>query len=401
MKYANFLDNTMPLFSQFGNNIYYSDVVQICIDRIATEMSKLQPRHIYTDSNGMQTQPKSSINRLFKFSPNEIMTTKDFIERIIWLLYMNYNAFIYPTYTTKTDAKGNKFIDYTGFYPLNPNQVDFLQDKSGKIFIKFYFAGGQEATIAYNNVIHLRKKFSVNAIMGGGTNGQPDNAGLLKLLDVNETIISGLGGAVKASLAVRGILDINTMLNEELMEKERSKLDHYIETNTSGIVVLDLKDKFTPINIDPKVIDKDTMDFIQNKILAWYGVPLPIFLGNYNDDDYNAWYESTLNPNIVGLNQAFSKVLFTNRELQIGNEIQFYNQDVNFLSTTAKLNLVKTFGEQGLLSDNQKLAIFGYPPITGGERTTQSLNYVDKTLINDYQMKKAGAPQINTEGGNT
>ena len=75
------LDGLIPVFSQFGHDIYASDVVQMAIDCIATEISKLQPRHIRTDANGMQTVPKSSINRLFKFAPNPLMTTRDFLEK--------------------------------------------------------------------------------------------------------------------------------------------------------------------------------------------------------------------------------------------------------------------------------------------------------------------------------
>ncbi|NBI27485.1 phage portal protein, partial [Chengkuizengella sp. YPA3-1-1] len=99
---AKLLNGYTPIFSQFGTDIYASDVVQSAIDCIATECSKLQPKHIRMDGNDMQTIVKGSINRLFKFSPNELMTTRDFIEKVIWLLYMNYNAFIYPTYDLVT-----------------------------------------------------------------------------------------------------------------------------------------------------------------------------------------------------------------------------------------------------------------------------------------------------------
>ena len=73
-----------------------------------------------------------------------------------------------------------------------------------------------------------------------------------------------------------------------------------------------------------------------------------------------------------------------------------------YLSTKAKLDMLKTAGEQGLLSDDQKLALIGYPPIGGeeGKRRTQSLNFVDTKLVNDYQMQKAKSPQINTGGAN-
>jgi len=70
------------------------------------------------------------------------------------------------------------------------------------------FAAGNNFTLAYSDVIHLRKKFSMNDIMGGGLNGQPDNAALLKVLDINDTVLQGLPKAIKTSLAIRGVLKI-------------------------------------------------------------------------------------------------------------------------------------------------------------------------------------------------
>ncbi len=394
MQYAKFLDGYSPIFSQFGNNIYASDVVQNCIDVIATECSKLMPRHIRTDNTGMQTTVNSSLNRLFKFAPNELMTTKDFLEKTIWLLEMNYNAFIYPVYETRCDEQGKQYISYTAFYPLDPRRVDFVQDSAGKLYVTLHFESGDNFTLAYSDVIHLRKQFSINSIMGGGRNGQPDNAALLKVLEINDTVLQGIGKAIKTTLSVRGILKIATMLDDEKQQAERARFERAISSGTTGILPLDLKGDYTPITVDPKLIDKETMEFLENKVLNKIGVPLPILRGVFSDEEYQAFYEKKLEPILISLSQAFSKTLFTQRELDVGNEIVFYQRDMMYLSTKSKLELLKTTGEQGLLSDNQKLALLGYPPIVGGERITQSLNYVDKALINEYQMKKAGAPQV-------
>lgn len=401
LQYAKMLDGSYPAFSQFGQNIYISDIVQNCIDVIASECSKLQPKHIYTNSQGLQQIPKSTINRLFKFAPNGLMTTSEFVEKVIWLLFMNYNVFIYPTYETYMDSTGNKQIYYTGFYPLNPRQVDFLQDPTGTIFIKFYFTDGNNYTLPYADVIHIRKKFSVNDIMGGGQNGQPDNAALLKVLEINDTVLQGIGKVVKSTLTVKGILKINTMLDDEGQQKERKRLENAIETGETGIVALDLKGDYTPINIDPKLIDKDTMKFLQDKVLNWFGVSMPILTGDYNDDQYQAFYEKTLEPILIRLGQAFSKCLFSQRELDVGNEIVFYQKDMMYLSTKSKLDLLSIAGAQGLLTDNQKLAVLGYPPLMDGtgDRRTISLNYVDAQIATQYQLMNAN--KNNTNGGNS
>jgi HK97 family phage portal protein len=396
MQYAKMLNGYSPIFSQFGNDVYASDVVQTCIDIIATECSKLMPKHIRTDNNGMQTVVNGSLNRLFKFAPNELMTTKDFIEKIIWLLYLNYNAFIYPTYDIVVDSKGAVRKDYTGFYPLNPTSVTFLQDETGTMFVKLQFSSGYDYTLPYSDIIHLRKKFSVNEIMGGGLNGQPDNAAILKVLNINDTVLQGLDKAIKTSFSVRGILKIQTMLDNEKLQEERRRFETAIKNSESGILPMDLKGEYVDLKVDPKIIDKDTMQFLQDKLLNYYGVSIPIYTGDYSDEQYQAFYEKVLEPIVIGLGQAFSKTIFSTRELDVGNEIIFYQKDMMYLSTNAKLNLLKTAGEQGLLTDNQKLAILGYPPIADGDKRTISLNFIDVNLAANYQLKQAGTK--GTEG---
>lgn len=45
-KYAAMLNGFTPIFSQFGNDIYASDVVQQAISCIVFEMKKLNPQHV-------------------------------------------------------------------------------------------------------------------------------------------------------------------------------------------------------------------------------------------------------------------------------------------------------------------------------------------------------------------
>jgi phage portal protein BeeE len=191
-------------------------------------------------------------------------------------------------------------------------------------------------------------------------------------------------------LTIRGILKIPTLLDDDAQKAERSRFEKAIDDAKSGILPMDLKGDYIDLKPDPKLIDKETLDFLQSKVLNYYGVSVAILSGDFTDDQYQAFYEKTLEPILISLGQAFSKTLFSQRELDFGNEIVFYQKDMMYLSTKAKLELLKTVGEQGLLSDNQKLALLGYPPVTGGERITQSLNFIDKTLINMYQMGKIG-----------
>ena len=391
MKYAKFLDNSAPLFSQFGRNIYASDVVQMCIDCIASECSKLQPKHIRTDGNGkLVAPPDKGLNRLFRCAPNELMTTRDYIEKTVWKQFLDYNSFIYPTYSIVTDARGNQSRYYTGFYPLNPTMVEFLQDDTGALFVRMTFQNGFKSTLPYSDVIHLRKKFSVNDVMGGGTNGQPDNAPLLQTLQINDQVLTGVGKAVNTSMQIKGILKMNTTLEDAAQKAERVAMEKQITENSSGIITGDYKGDYQPITIDPKVIDSTTLDFIQNKILRWYGVSLPVLNGTATDDEQQAFYNKTIEPIVIEMNQAYTKTLFTPTEQSYGNAVNFYSFNLETMSVPNKLAIIDGLGDRGALTDNQLLALFGYEPFEGGDVRHMSLNYIDSALANEYQLARAG-----------
>ena len=390
MKYAKMMNGYTPVFNQFGNNVYASDIVQNAISIICNDMSKLCPKHIRINpEDQMQSVVNDELNRLLKFGPNPLMTTSDFISKIVFQYEYNKNAFIYPTYEKVPLGEGKYKRYYTGLWPLNPTLVEFLEDTTGKLFIRFYFADGESYILPYEDIIHWRKDYSLNDFMGGDENGNPNNKGLLKLLNANDTILQGIEMGVKASFAVRGIVKINTMLDDEKQEAERAKFEVKMKNAKSGILTIDNKNDYIPIKVDPKFIDKDTMEFIDNRILAHYGVSRPIFNGDFTEEQYQAYYEKTLEPMVMSLGRAFTKTLFTPRQLEIGHEIIYYQQGLMYMNTTNKINAVDILTRIGTLTDNEVLGAFGYPPFEGGNVRRMSLNYINRDIADQYQLQKS------------
>ena len=181
MKYAPTLNGFMPIYSQFGTNIYASDVVQQAVKCIVDEMKKLNPVHVRC-VNSDPVPVKGDIQDVLS-DPNPLMTTSEFLEKTTWLLMLNYNAFIIPTYYTWVDEKtGITRRTYESLYPINPAEVDFIEDASGKLFVKFTFRNGYNTTIPYSDIIHIKYNYSVSEYMGGNELGQPEHAPLLKTL---------------------------------------------------------------------------------------------------------------------------------------------------------------------------------------------------------------------------
>lgn len=147
--------------------------------------------------------------------PNPLMTTAEFIEKCVWLLLLNYNLFIVPTYEEIKDRRtGQISRRCTALYPIKPTTVDFVEDAGGKMFVTFQFQNGYESTLPYENVIHVRYHYAVNDFMGGDSMGQPDHKALLETLNLNKQLLTGIAKSMNASYAVNGVVKYNTMLDD-------------------------------------------------------------------------------------------------------------------------------------------------------------------------------------------
>lgn len=365
-----------PLYSQFGSNIYKSIVVQQAINCIVREVKKLQPQHVIKRNNALESVADEIQNVLD--NPNPLMTTTDFLEKITWQLYFNYNSFILPTYD------GARL---TALYPLQPTNVLFLQDSTNTLFVKMSFANNYETTLKYSDLIHLKYNYSVSDFMGGDKNGQPDNEALLETLKLNENLLSGVAKALKASYAVNGIIKYNTLIDDGKTKAALKELETFLNNSESGILPLDLKGEFTAFNRQVQLIDQATLDFVDSQILRFFGVPLCILKGDYTKAQYEAFYQKTIEPLVVTYNQAFTKALFTDRErFGFGHRVIFNHKELEFMTTAEKIQWMTLASNVGAITINEMRQIIGYPVYDDdelGNTPVMSKNFGDALSIKD------------------
>lgn len=392
--FAPTMDGFMPIYSQYGSNIYAYDVVQQALKCIVDEIKKLKPAHIRAVGNDVSAV-RSDLQDVLN-NPNPLMTTSEFLEKITWLLLMNYNAFVVPTYYTWTDPKtGAERRYYEAMYPIQPTQVDFIQDASGRLFVKFWFWNGETTTIPYNDVIHIRWNYSLSDYMGGDRFGQPDHQALLGTLDLNRTMLQGIAKAMNASYAVNGIIKYNTMLDDGSMQANIAKLEQDLKNSKSGFLPLDLKGEFIPFPKDIKMVDEGTLKFVDEKILRNWGIPLAILTGDYTKEQYEAFFQKTLEPLITAFSQAFTKKCFTDRERSFGNEIKFYPKDLIFMTITQKIELANLLSPTGALFENEKRTMFGLMPLPELEgKRYMSLNWINAANADEYQVGKVNVDVV-------
>lgn len=385
------LNGWLPMYGQYMDfNVYSSDMVQQVLSCIVNEMKKLRPMHIRNSENFNDPVPvKGNIQDILN-NPNPLMTTSDFLEKIVWLLLLNSNVFILPIYSTWTDQKtGEERRYYEALYPLKPTQVDFLQDEGGNLYVKFYFANGTNTTIPYENVIHIKYKYMLNDFMGGNELGQPDNEAIKQTLQMNEHLLKSIAKAMDASYQVNGVVKFNTMLDNGDTEAALKELERKLNNSESGFLPLDLKAEFTPLERKAEIVDADTLKFIDEKILRFWGVPLAILTGDYTKAQYEAFYQKVLEPLIISISQEFTKKIFTTRQRAFGNKVELYPKDLIFMTMEQTLSMIEILAPTGALFENEKRVALGLRPMAELEgKRFQSLNWVNAEDASKYQLGK-------------
>lgn len=388
-KYAQMLNGRIPIFSSFGEDIYASDVVQQACFCIVQEVKKLTPMHVR--KIGRDVTPVDDRLQAVLNAPNNIMTTSDMLERIAWAYLVKYNAFIVPVW----DSRG----EITALWPVVPDRVTFVEDAGGRLGVVMEFADGTETTVLYNDLIHVKHHYFANDYLGGDAHGLPDNEAILQTIELNDALMQGITKGVKSSYAVNGIVKYNTMLDDGTMKKNIEALTGRLQNNESGLLGLDIKGDYMPITRDVRLVDKDTLEFIDSKILRHHGVSLPILTGDYTPEQHAAFYQKTIEPFVVALAQAFTKGVFSRAEIGHKNAIEFYPEELIFMSMAQKLEMVRLLGDSGDLYANEKRRIFGMQPLPElvGVRM-QSLNYVDVNIAQQYQLEEKQTKEGGDDG---
>ncbi len=369
--YAPTMTGATPYFSDFGADIYASDIVMQAISRSATEFKKLQPRHIKTVDGLQSVITDSSIARVLR-RPNPLMSQADFLEKIRILLELNKNVFIYPE---SYISKGNEKI-ITALWPLKPSAVSVKVDAIGRYFYALEFANGYATELPIEHVIHWRKDFYDDYF--GGRDSIGGERGLLKMLREYDKLVQSIAKAAGCSCTVNGIVQSNSYMSDDEQEAKQQDFVNRLHNNESGILFTDQKITYTSISRDIKIVDPETLKFFHECIMRASGCSLPILNGTYTKDEKEAYYESFLEADIKALGQVISNFAFSEKSTAHGNEIVLYPNSIEFMSMDNKLTALATGLPAGIFTKNEARALIGYPPIEGGDVMPRGYNEIDE-----------------------
>lgn len=370
------LNGTQAIWTNPSSNLYSIAQVRACIDAIARNGAKLNPKHLreYVDEFGNTRIEKINgrVQRLISKKPNEIMNAYDFYYKVISTLELDNNAFIY----IQRDA--NKVP--TGLYPIKSGSYQLLE-YNDNIYIQFRFnSGKQHIASLQDDVIHLKKFYCDNDILGGS------NLPITKVMSIKHIIDEGIINAIKTTQGIKGILKFTkAMLMPEDIKAHRDRFVEDFINSESGIAGIDATSDFQEVNINPQTATDGQVGRIDDEVLNYFGINKDIMQSKYNEEQWNAFYESVLEPIALSMSLEFTNKLFSYGERWHGNEIVFEANRLQYASTSSKIRVLKEAGALGIMTINEMREILNLAPVSDGDVRVQSLNYTDKDY--DYDRE--------------
>lgn len=363
------LDGNKAVFTPYKGDLHNDIDFISCIDAIARNGAKMHARHIrnYTKYNedGTKTEKmenvKDSIYKIVAEQPNELQNGYKFLYNVIYNLKRYNDSMVY--------VQRDDNLKVTGLYPLQFTEGK-LYEYQNKLWVKFKFGRSKERFVLYDNCIHLTSYTSNDGIFGGGT------LPIVKAMSIKHVIDEGIVNAIKTTQSIRGIIkSTQVMLKPSDVKKMR---DQFVEdfingNNKTGIGGLDATSEFTPVKIEPVTATDSQIKSVDNKVLNYFGLNENILQSKYSEDEWNAFYESVLEPIAIQMSLEFSNKLFTPTEKGFGNRILFESNALQYASNSTKISLVRY--ANNIMTVNEQREVFNLAPIEGGDVIMKDVNH--------------------------
>lgn len=374
---AKLLDGYSNAFIPFDGEAYDTACGRNCIDTIARHVGKLHPRHIVRKNGNIVRNADSKLQYLLSTRPNPLMTASEFLEKITAQYYCYNNLFVY----LQRDMNGNVIA----LWPLNFASTELFEDSKGNLYCRFFFGSGEQATVPYGELIHIRRHYNRDEVFG-----DPEGKILAEDINLLKAVKTAVINVVKNFTKLRGIIQWTGTVRPEDQESMWKK---FVESfagpsNGSGIGSLDNRGKFQQLTTDTQTFSDKQMRFARDNLYKYFGVSEHIVAGTFTEEEYQAFYESVIAPIALKLSQEFTEKLFTPKERGYGNEIIFEGNRLAYMSTRSKVQIAVAMIPAGAIKRNEIREMFGYAGLPGkeGEEIVVSLNYVKSSDQSKYQV---------------
>lgn len=338
-----------PAFTTWRGAIYESDLVRAAIDARARHISKLKVEIHGAAKPGLQSKLRQG--------PNQWQTWSQFLYRVSTILDASERStcIIVPVL--------DEYLVTTGYFPVLPDKCEVV-DFKGEPWLRYNFAHGQTAATPMSDCAVLTKYQYKNDFFGDG-NGALDET--MKLVHIQN---EGIEEAVKNSATYRFMAQVNnfTMADDLAKERKRFTQENLVADAEAGGLLLfpNTYQNIQQIKNTPYTVDAAQMELIKTNVANYFGVNERVMQNLAAGDELDAFFNGAIEPFAIQFSEAMTKAIFTERERAQGSYLIANANRLQYMSTTAKVQMAKELGDRGALMIDEIRELFNYAPLPDG-----------------------------------
>ena len=336
-----------PVFTSWGGAIYESEVVRAAIDARARHISKLKIEPYGTANPSLQAK--------LKLGMNQWQTNSQFLYRVSTILDVENTAFITPVF----DAD----MRITGYYPILPSRCE-LVEYEGAPWLRYKFSHGQTAAVKLEEIAIMTKHQYHDDFFGDNNHALDETMRLIHLQ------AEGIREAVTNSSTFRFMAQLSNFAKPEDIANERKR---FVQNNLStdsesgGFLLFPNTYKdIRQIDVKPYTVDADQMEMIQKNVCNYFGVNQAVLENSAKAEELEAFYDGAVEPFAIQFSEAMTKAAFSERERAQGSGIRAASNRLQYMSTTAKVQMAKELGDRGAILIDEIRELFNYDPLPDG-----------------------------------
>lgn len=336
-----------PVFTSWGGAIYESEVVRAAIDARARHISKLKIEPYGTANPSLQAK--------LKLGMNQWQTNSQFLYRVSTILDVENTAFITPVF----DAD----MRITGYYPILPSRCE-LVEYEGAPWLRYKFSHGQTAAVKLEEIAIMTKHQYHDDFFGDNNHALDETMRLIHLQ------AEGIREAVTNSSTFRFMAQLSNFAKPEDLALERTRFvknNLSTDSDSGGFLLFPNTYKdIRQIDVKPYTVDADQMEMIQKNVCNYFGVNQAVLENSAKAEDLEAFYDGAVEPFAIQFSEAMTKAAFSERERAQGSGIRAASNRLQYMSTTAKVQMAKELGDRGAILIDEIRELFNYDPLPDG-----------------------------------
>lgn len=374
-----------PVFALRGEyaangNIDDSDIIGSIENCIGVNVGKLTPQAIRRDSKGM-TIKDDYLARMLSLRWAPELSSYDALYKIAATLVRKSNSFSAILYN-------EDFTRIKSIVPLSVRDFRIYEDDNDNILFRFVWDyDGKTYVLPYQSIIHIKARFNKKRFIGSPPDQQVKTT--LELIDATGQALKNI---VKNSANLKGYLKYNNFIDEdELKKKVKEFQSAYMDaSNEGGMAGVDNSMEFHEITQRTPTIPTIQSQFLRENLYRYYGVNENVLMSKFTEAEWNAFYESVIEPIALQLSLEFTFKVLTERERGFGNKIIFTSNRLQYATLQTRATIGSVLYDRGIITINEYRELLYYEPIEEGDVRMVSLNYVKADDQSLYQTGQEG-----------